>query len=101
MIEPQELAEVAYFGEDRDVEVRKDVSSERVVGGELQEIGGVEYKLKPPCDVSAVLQAIEDHGETVVLEASLNDRGQLCVFAPYPSHQSGILWDSRCGNERF
>ena len=82
------------------MEIRTDVSSERVVDGELQEIEGVEYKFGPPCDVTAVLQAIEDDSETVVLEASLNDRGKLCIFAPYPSHQAGTLWDNRSTNER-
>jgi len=95
MIDEHELAEVAYFGEDRNVEVREGVSSERVVDGELQEIEGVEYKFGTPCNVSAVFQAIEDHEDTVVLEASLNDRGMLCCFCPFPNSRSGSLWDSR------
>jgi hypothetical protein len=101
MIDPQELAEAAFFGEDGTVEVREDVSSERVVDGELQEIDGVEYKFGAPCDVGAVFQAIEDDDDTVVLEASVSDKGMLCCFCPYPSDRSGNLWDSRSANERF
>jgi len=99
MIDPQELAEVAYFGEDRAVEVREDVSSERVVDGDVQQVEGIEYKLGPPCNVSAVFQAIEDHEDTVVMGASLNDRGMLCVFCPYRREFSGQLFDHRSGND--
>ena len=100
MIAEEELAEAAYWFDDRDINVRNNVSSERVVDGEIQEIGGVEYKISPPCDVSGALQAIAAHEQTVLCDASVNDNGVLCLFCPYRNEFGGQLFDERADNDR-
>jgi hypothetical protein len=101
MITEQELAEVAHFGDDgRDVEVRTNVTSERIVDGEVQQIHGVEYKISPPCDVTAALQTIEEDEQTVVCDASVSDHGELCLFCPYPPDRSGELFHELAHNDR-
>jgi hypothetical protein len=92
MITEQELAEAAYWKDDRDIEVRANVSSERIVDGEVREIDGVEFKVSPPCDVSSALQAIEQHSRTTVCDVSLNDYGKLCLFCPYVPRYEGELF---------
>jgi len=101
MIPEQELAEAAYFGDDdRDIEVRTNVASERIVDGEVQEIDGVEYKILPPCDVSGALQAIAEHEQTVLCDASVSDKGKLCLFCPYPPEHGGELFYELADNDR-
>lgn len=100
MITEQELAEAAYWDDNRDIEVRTNVTSERIVDGEVQEIDGVEYKISPPCDVSGALQAIEAHSRTSVCDASVNDRGELCLFCPFPEEYGGELFHEHAHHER-
>jgi len=101
MIPKTELAEAAYWGDDgRDIEVRTNVTSERIVDGEVQEIHGIEYKISPPCDVSAALQAIEAHSRTSVCDASVSDHGKLCLFCPYPRNMEGELFHEHANNDR-
>jgi len=101
MIPEQELAEAAYFGDDdRDIEVRTNVTSERIVDGEVQEVHGVEYKISPPCDVAGVLQAIAQHSSTTVCDASVSDRGKLCLFCPYRDEFDGQLFHDLAEHER-
>lgn len=95
-----ELAEAAYWGESgREIEVREDVESERMVNGEYENIAGNEYIFTPPINVESLLTAIRDDGTLVMLEASINDDGRLHVFCPYPIRQSGNIFDERHDND--
>jgi len=103
MIDEQTLAEAAYFDDQPDRElthVREDVTSEWLVDGEVQEIAGVEYHIAPPCNVSDALRAIEEDSNTVMLDASLNNRGVLCVFCPYRTERAGQLFHTMSKHDR-
>lgn len=95
----EELAEAAYWGEDRDVEVRQNLYSERMVDGEYEKISGDEYIFSPPISLGALLETIEESNSLVVLDASISDDGRLHVFCPNPTRQSGNLFDERHDNE--
>ena len=96
----EELAEAVYWGEgDRDVEVREDLNTERMVDGEYENISGDEYIFTPPIDLGSLLSAIRESNSLVVLGASIGDDGRLHVFCPNPTRQSGNLFDERHDNE--
>jgi len=94
----EELAKAAYWGEDREVEVRQDLHSERMVDGEYEKIPGDEYVFTPPINLGGLMAEIRESNSLVVLEASISADGRLHVFCPYPTKQSGNLFDERHDN---
>jgi hypothetical protein len=95
----EELAEAAYWEEGREVKVREDLRTERMVDGEVETVWGDEYIFEAPVNVSNLLTAARNSDSMTIMEISVTDEGTLNMFIPRSSNLSGRLFDQRHDNE--